>query len=217
VATEPLSPSERHPDHEHWPVWAELTTSSNVNVSNLLSIASASFERHINWFLRHSDTGIRNLAAIIAAETAIVGLYFTHFAQEGLPQALVCTLLLLVLALVVAPLLCRLAIRSATRSYIASIESVRLMTKCAWVMGLISRVSVSGAVADLPQEYRGDRFLYPERWTIGPLTGSESEFVERCLSDPKNSFSLTRRTLILICVAAGLIGCGSAAAVILRQ
>lgn len=213
AAAAPASPVAQSSDRQ-WPQWAELTCASNANLPNLLSLASASFERHTNWFLRHSDTGIRNLAAIIAAETAIVGLYFTHPVPKGAPLAIVCALLLITLAVVVAPSLCTLAIRSTTRAFKASMESVRLMAKCVWAMGLTSSVAVNETASDLPQ-YCGDRFLYPERWATETLTGSEVQFVERCIRNPNNSYALTKRTLQLICAVAILLGCGSALAIIL--
>src|ERR1035441_7514610 len=167
-----MSSPTQAPPREHWPTWAEPASSPNSNLPNLLTIASMSFERHTNWYLRHCETGIRNLAAIIAAEAAIVGIYFTHLAQKGVPVGIVSALLLGVLALAVAPFLCSLAIRSSTRAFLASMESTRLMTKCIWAMGLTAKVAVNDAVADLPQ-YADDQFLYPKRWTLGPVTGSE--------------------------------------------
>jgi hypothetical protein len=90
-------------------------------------------------------------------------------------------------------------------------ESTRLMTKCVWAMGLTSKVPVSETVADFPKQYSRDPFLYPERWTLDPIDGSELEFIHRCLNKPKNSYGLTKRTLRLICIAAVVQGCGSVA------
>jgi hypothetical protein len=207
--------SEPNPDSEHWPDWADLSNPPNANLPNLLSLASGSYERHIGWFLRHSDTGIRNLGAVIAAETAIVGLYFTHFSQKDTPQTIICVLSLLALALVVAPSLCSLATRSTTQAYSAAMESVRLITKCVWAMGLTSSVAVNSAPPNIPSKH-GDRYLYPKRWTEGPLKGSELEFIEHCLRNRKGTYFLTMRTLQLICAVGVLLGCGSAAAIILR-
>ncbi|WP_321477722.1 hypothetical protein [uncultured Paludibaculum sp.] len=153
------------------------------------------------------------MAAIIAAEAAVVGLYFTHLAQKALPVGIVCALLLGVLALVVAPFLCSLAIKSCKRAFLASMESTRLMTKCVWAMGLTAKVAVNEAVADIHQ-HAGDPYLYPTRWTLGPIFGSEADFLKERLNDPKNSYGLTRTTLIVICGAAIVQGVASMAAVL---
>jgi hypothetical protein len=76
-------------------------------------------------------------------------------------------------------------------------ESIRLMTEYAWAMGLTAKVAVNDAVPDFHQR-SGDRFLYPEQWTLGPITGSEDEFVAKCLNNPKHSYALTKKTLVVI-------------------
>ena len=89
------------------------------------------------------------------------------------------------------------------------------MTKCVWAMGLTSKVAVSETVADLDQyQHLGDPFLYPKRWTLGPVTLSEDEFLEECLNNPKSSYALMKRTLRLICMAVVAQGFGSVLAVL---
>jgi hypothetical protein len=93
-------------------------------------------------------------------------------------------------------------------------ESVRLMTKCVWAMGLTSKVAVNETVTD-PPPYRRDRFLYPERWTLDPVRESEDDFIKRCLKNPTNSYGLTKRTLVVICGVAVVQGLSSVAAIVL--
>jgi hypothetical protein len=110
---------------------------SNQHLSDLLSLASANYGRQMDWFLRHHDTGIKNLAAILAAESALVGLTVT---QKGIPAAFVLALLAILAS--AAPTLAWLAVGACRRSFAAAMESVFMMTKAAWAMGIVSEVAV---------------------------------------------------------------------------
>jgi hypothetical protein len=60
------------------PIWASVGSSENKHLPELLTLASTNYGRQTEWFLRHYNTGIRNLAAVLTAESALVGLAVTH-------------------------------------------------------------------------------------------------------------------------------------------
>jgi len=186
------------------PSWARAASDENKNLGELLSFASANYGRHVDWFLKHHDTGIKNLAAVVVAETTLVGVAVS---PNGKAAFLFFTALLVMLACA-APILCWLAIVSSRQSYRASLESVYLTAMVIWGMGLASEVAV-GKHAILAARCPSctDRTLYPKRW-VDDTFGAEScdDFVEKKLGHRKNTLFLYTVTLIVIGIGACGLG-----------
>ena len=188
------------PTTDQLPCWAELGDAANPYLSDLLSLASANYARQTDWFLRHRDNGLKNLAAIIGAETAVTGLYFT--AQDRIPHS-VLTAFLTLLA-IFAVLLSWAAWRSCTRSFTASVESAALMCKAVWAMGLFSKVAVPRAAANLGAgPLRKDRHFYVDRWVSDAEKRETTDgYRTENLGNWENTYFLERVTIFVFCLGA---------------
>jgi hypothetical protein len=196
------------------PLWASVGAIENSHLSDLLSLASTNYGRHMEWFLRHHDTGIKNLAAILAAESAVVGLAVTH---KGIPAVFIVVLLAILAC--AAAVLAWLAVRSCRRSYTAATENVFMMTKVAWAMGVISKVAVGeNVVSDDECPGRGDNTLYAPRWVKDSLQHATSaEFVAYNLGNRRNTLFLTTLTTIVFGTSACALGLLGACLVLLHR
>ncbi|MBZ5617353.1 MAG: hypothetical protein LAQ69_01280 [Acidobacteriia bacterium] len=195
-------------DPLHLPPWASVGAIESKHLSDLLSLASTNYGRQTDWFLRHHDTGVKNLAAILAAESALVGLAAT---QKGIPAALV--IALLVVLVCAASVLAWLAVRSCQRAFTAAMESVFVMAKVAWAMGVTAKVAVDESVVSVVRcPGRDDYTLYAPRWVEDSLAYTTCEgFVKANLANRKNTLFLTKLTIIVFggsACALGLLGAG---------
>lgn len=118
--------------------WYQIGESENTHLPALLTVASDNYVQQTEWFLRHRDTGIRHLMAILAAESTITGLYFTTHKQ--IPLVIISIVLGCMMFLAV--LFALYAIRSCERSYRASLEHCMLMAKITWALGLHANVVI---------------------------------------------------------------------------
>ena len=120
------------PDRPNWVCPAET---NNPYLSDLLSFAAGNYRAQTDFFLRHRDIGIRNLALVVTGEFAVIGF---HFANGKVPVFL--TSLVLLFLAVSGYALAESAWRSCKRSFVACLECAVLVTKTIWAMGLTTRV-----------------------------------------------------------------------------
>jgi len=190
----------------HRPAWASIGASENQHLPELLSFASTNWGRHTDLFLRHHENGTKNLAAILATESAIVGV---AFAQKSIPAAFLATLL--VILAIVGPMLAWLTISSCRRSFRAAMESVFLVAKVAWALGLTFNVAVNEyRVSASEGPGRDDKSLYGPRWVNDSLKHTTCEgFITANFANRWNTYFLakvTTLTLGVVALALGLIG-----------
>jgi hypothetical protein len=204
VDKEPLNP----------PVWASVGEVENKHLSDLLSLASANFGRHTDWFFRHRETGLRNLAAILAAESALVGVALT---QKGIPAAFIVVLLMALAC--AAPAVAWLAVSSCRRNFVAALENLFMIAKVAWAMGIMANVAVNEKVVGAaPCPGRGDKTLYAPRWARDTLAHTTCEgFVAANLDNPRNTVFMAKLTIIIFGVGACALGLLGAGIVLLHQ
>jgi hypothetical protein len=141
--------------------WA-IGGTSERDLKPLLDYAHAHYVSHADSFLRHKDSGIKTLAAVLTAEFGILGLAFSGFAftRPILSALAIAGLLLLGL---ITPFLNKLAVQNCTRSYRAALEQAAMVTKIVWAMGLAEQIPISPhAVGDCP--FPMDDGLYVPRY-----------------------------------------------------
>ena len=186
------------------PLWANVGEFENCHLPDLLTFSSENYGRQTNWFLRHRDTGIRNLAVIIASETAITSLYFTT--DKQIPPAFIIMLLLLLAFL--APLLALSALCSCKRAFRAAMENALLTAKIVWALGLTSNVEVKKSNVDLQKcPARDDLYLYVPRYVEDSLAHPTTKTYSNAnLSNRKNTYFWGRFTIVLFCLGAILVG-----------
>jgi hypothetical protein len=139
-----------------YPDWAQPSDSNNQYLPEMLKWGSDSYLRQTNWFLHHRDTGLRNLAAVLTGEFAVISL---HAANAGVPDGP--TVFILLFLGVLAVLLGFSASKSCGRSFRASLESVMLVTKTMWTMGLMDKVSLAENEFQGPPVPRDSTFYVP--------------------------------------------------------
>ena len=66
------------------PNWAQFVDPPNKHLPDLLVYASASYGKHLDWFHRHKEGGIKLLAGLLVAEFTIVGLHEKADLREGM-------------------------------------------------------------------------------------------------------------------------------------
>jgi hypothetical protein len=189
------------------PSWASMEDNHNKHLPDFLTFASNSYARQTDWFLRHYDTGVRNLAAVLTAESALVGLFAT---QKVLPPMVIAGLLIFLAC--VGVVLTVLAIISCKQSYRAALESIFLTAKIAWAMGFIDKVKIDVSLVSGPSPGWKDETLYPPRWSQDVLRYSTShKFVEAKLRNRNNTLFMAKLTLIVFGLGTcglGLVGAG---------
>lgn len=194
------------------PLWASVGPTENKHLHELLTLASTSYGRQTDWFLRHYDTGVRNLAAVLTAESALMGLSATH---KDLPAMFTVGVLLLLVC--IAVVLSVLAIISCRQSYKAALESVFLMAEVVWSMGLMRDVQVdmSGVSGSGPGWQ--DPTLYPPRWYEDMLQYATSkEFVKHKLKNRDNTLFMAKLTIIVFGVGTCCLGLAGAGWLLVR-
>jgi len=191
------------------PPWVTLTVDENAHLSDLMTLASTNFGRHLDWFQRHRDMAVKNIAAILAAETALVGLGVAQ--KQVLPAAFALALLLVLSC--AAPVLAWLGIRACRQAYRAAMESAFMMAKVAWTMGALSVVAVKqSVVGNATCPGYADLSLYAPRWTNDCVQHrTTDEFVAATLSCRTNTCFLAKVTILVFgsgACALGLLGVG---------
>ncbi len=191
------------------PEWAQSSDSSNKHLAEMLRFGSDNYERQTDWFLRHRDTGVRNLAAILTAEVGITTLHFATPRVPDWPTALI----LLLLAALAIPLSVS-ACRCCTRSFRASLESAMLVTKAAWAMGLTDRVSLAPQSHGLlPPPAPNDTTFYVPRYCRDARQDgvhTTDAFVDVHLSAAGSTYRWAKRTIRIFLLSAMGTGAGAA-------
>lgn len=199
-----------HPESDA-PLWARWAAEENRHLPELLSYASTNYGRHLDLFMKHAEAGTRNLALILATESAlIVGAY-----TNEIPRILSAALLgiLAIMAIIFG----HCAIAACGKSYLAAMESVHLVTKTVWAMGLTSNVAVQRR-ADGQYSTPDDLSLYPSRWYLDACAHSTGkEFAEARMADRENTCFLMRLTLIMLVIGAVAIAGVGGLAVLHRE
>jgi hypothetical protein len=196
------------------PSWLRISKTENTHLSDMLSFGSANYGRHTEWFLRHRDTGLRNLAAVLAAEFTITSIYF---ANKGAPKVFVVPILLLLVLLAI--ILAEAACSSCHNAFRASLENALLVTKVAWAMGLANAVSVP----EIPNENEHppvpkDLTLYVPRYlSTAQKHATTEKFVDAHLRARNNTYFWAKVTIRIFCAGAVLVGLLAAIAIIFYQ
>ena len=179
------------------------------NVSDLLVYATTNYGNHTEWFLRHKESGFRTLGAVLSAELAIAGFYFSH-AHIARGVAVGALLLLGVLSIP----LTRLAIRSCSKAFQASLEHAFMITKVVCAMGLGEGTRLA---LDHPQSSAligpGDATLYVPRYLEhASQAQTTADFVERGFARGGTTYSSTLWTLRIVGSVAAAVGIGGSIA-----
>ncbi len=191
-----------------YPDWAQPSDADNQYLPEMLKFGSDNYLRQTSWFLHHRDTGFRNLAAVLAAELAVVSLHFANVGVPDVPTAVILTSL----GLFAVPLSIS-AYRSCGRAFRASLESVVLIAKAMWAMGLMDKVLLADTRrGPEPAPVPKDLTFYVPRFSRdsrekGIVT--TDGFVEAHLQDWQNTCNLAKWTIWIFCVGAvvtGLVG-----------
>jgi hypothetical protein len=182
------------------PAWAASGPQDNPYLPNLLSLASTNYAKQTDWFLHHRESGIRNLGAILFAESTLMSFYKS---SSGLPMPVFVAVLVMLGS--AAPAFTWLAVRSCRRSFGAAMENALMMAKVAWAMGA-ARIVIARQCGDrFPAA--SDESLYVPRWLddchASPTTQA---FREDHLKSLNNTYGMTKIVLIMLGVGATGIG-----------
>ncbi|MCT2533839.1 hypothetical protein N2488_11655 [SAR92 clade bacterium H231] len=174
--------------------WIDSSKGNNNYLPNLLDFAASNYGRHTDWFLKHRDTGLKNLALILTAEFTVLGL---HFTKTGFPKFLVCLSLVLLSAFSI--LIAYSACQSCKNAFKASLESALLVTKTAWAMGLVGAVSLEKTSTLLPP-VPDDEMLYTKRYwedALPPKSNTTEDFVDWNMRNRRSTYFWGNLTLFL--------------------
>jgi hypothetical protein len=189
------------------PPWAQIAPglTTNANLPQLLDFAAASYGRHTDWFHRHREAGIRNLGAVLASEFAVATLYSSSSNRVDLRPFAVGAFLLL--AAIIIPLAWS-TLGSCRTSFKAALESVVLISKCIWALGLASGVRIAADQIDLSScPFPSDELLYVKRYfSDACVHATEYEFVQHHLGRRNTTYFHTRVTLWVFCLGAVVFG-----------
>lgn len=195
-----------------YPGWAQRSDSSNEHLAEMLKFGSDNYARQTTWFLHHRDTGLRNLAAILAAEFAVASLRFANAGVPDWPTAVV----LLLLALLAIPLSIS-AWCCCGRSFKASLESVMLITKTAWAMGLTDAVCIAEkSHGSQPPPAQKDPTFYVPRYCASAREHHTTDaFVNAHLQAPGNTYHWAKLTILMFGGSAVVAGFAAAIMVLI--
>ena len=186
-----------------FPKWARNGGNTTINLEKLIDYGSDNYGRHTDWFLRHRNTGLRNLAVLIAAEFTVASLYFSNTNSSK-----VLSVVILFVIAIAAPLLWLFAYRSCRSSFRASLESAILVTKVAWAMGIIDPISIKKEEWNKTRiPVPGDTSLYIWRyWNDAKDHHTTNEFVNYHLKARGNTYYWAKMTIGIFCIASILFG-----------
>jgi hypothetical protein len=186
------------------PSWTRISKPENIYLPDILDFASANYGRHTDWFLRHRDTGIRNLAAVLTAEFAVTSIYFS---DKGADKGFVVTILFLLVLLAI--ILAIAACCSCYRAFRASLENAVFVTKIAWAMGLANPVSIPEISKEnekeLPPVSQDPTLYVPKYLRTAQKYKSTDEFVKAHLN-AINTYFWAKITIGVFCAGAVVLG-----------
>lgn len=182
------------------PRWATSESPTNPHMETILNYAFTTGNQHLDWFVRHKETGIKTLVALLSAEFAIAGVHFSGRLPAGL--AIPAEIILGFLAIA----LTRLAVKTCSRAYLAWLEHVVLTHKAVWAMGLAESVNVAPASDNSPTcPVRDDESFFIPRYVSSSANArTTTEFVQRHLRARGNTLFTAKRTLLVLCIIAVL-------------
>ena len=196
------------------PKWARKSDSSNSELGSLLEFSYLNYHKQTDWYLRHKDTGNKNLAAIFAAEFALTGI---HYSNEVLPHFLI--IISLYFLAVLAPVLAFSSYKSCRKSYMASLESALQITKTIWAMGLTTDVLVDrNAIGKSDCPAQKDDSLYVPRFLNDALEAETTEkFKEKNFGNIDNTYFWGNVTLFFFALTGTLLGALTATFIIIGK
>jgi len=112
----------------------ESITHDSDNLRAILTTGLTLYTKHTEWFLKHRETTLRQLALLITAELAI-----QKFVVDPDGTSSPARVLLLLLACL-SPLLAHSGIRSCKQAFQAAMENIILVNKILWSMGPSGKV-----------------------------------------------------------------------------
>ncbi|MCP3993901.1 MAG: hypothetical protein GY722_02395 [bacterium] len=180
-----------------------------LNLEAILSYSSDNYSRQIDWYHHHKNFAIKNVAAILAAEFALLSLW----AKLGLPEVLAATAL--VFLSIVSLLLTLSGLDSCRSSYQAALEHIFVANKCLWAMGAGGKVFVPSERPgrDLAPLKDDPMLGAPRHLNDSRQRGTITELVEKTLANPHGTFKRTRKILWLFGGSSVVAGVGCAATV----
>ncbi len=163
--------------------WVTTTGKENCipNNSNellaVLTVGSEAYGKHTEWFLKHRETALKQLAILITAELAIQNLVVE---PEG--ANLPARMLLLLLAFM-SLLLAHAGWRNCQQAFTAAMENVLLVNKIIWSMAPSGKVHLAAPVDVNNMPCRQDETLYVPRFLKHSIDAYTTEaFVQENLS-----------------------------------
>ena len=190
------------------PMWAQRGLYGSANLEALLAYSSAHHARHIDWFLRHKENGVRLLLAILTVESAIGGLTLS-----GKIDLYLSIVIILMLVVVTIPMSSSFKL-SCRRNYQASLEHTALTAKIIWAMGLGQQVSVDTTSVKAHEPFASDKSMYVPRYYEDAYKFADTEaYVQHHLSNKANTLHAAERILTILCLMATCFGFGIAIAI----
>lgn len=148
-------------------------TRGSDDLRAVLTIASSHYGKHTEWYLKHRDTVLRQLAVLITAELAVQK-FVAEPAQADLP-ARILLLALAGLSLVLA----HAGVRSCRQAFRAAMENAVVVNKIIWSMAPSGRLFLDHETLDPEMPARQDSSLYVPRFLSHAIaTPSTEEFVK---------------------------------------
>jgi len=156
---------------------ARSFTQDSENLRAVFTIASSLYGKHTEWFLKHRDTVLKQLAVLITAELAIYKFVVVP-AQSNFPVGML-QLSLAALSMVLA----HAGVRSCKQAFQAAMENVVVVNKIIWSMAPSGKLFLDNEIPDSAVPAREDSSLYVPRFLAHSIaTSSTEEFVKDNLS-----------------------------------
>ena len=180
----------------------EKALESREDLYRFMDIASASYARHTDWFIRHRDTSVRQLAVLIAAQLLIIKLTSDPNNNSWAPA------IILIFLSFLSYILALTGSSSCQRSFIASLESVLFFNKCIWAIiptGYINVLEDNAQEESVPA--RSDTTLQVPRFVQGASKFSTTEeYINYHIGKDLSLRKRSRNTYFWSCVTIWALG-----------
>jgi len=183
--------------------------SDYVNLQELLDLAQKGYIYHVEWFLKHKDTALKQLALLLTSEIVIANFLSKN---SNIPKWIVVFMyfFLALLSLILA----HAGSKSCQRSYLASLEYVAFLNKLMWIIEQPIKVKLSEYFSSKDMPLSKDKTFYVPRYlndislhqTTWSFVNSHIGFGFNFFKRPKNTYFWAVITIWSLGIMGFIIG-----------
>jgi hypothetical protein len=156
--------------------WCYFADKTQEGVEKILDFASANYNRHTEWFLKHRDRALTELGALIAAELSVAKFMGSPPVSDSTGVLIVIYTVLVLLAVIFG----LAGFVGCRQAYRAGMESIAVANKAICLLGFTSTVAIASntSTSRLKPVLPEDTVFVPERWAELGQAGSMGDFLE---------------------------------------